>query len=135
MATQSTRPSIRQLMPLFSTYLSRQVLQQILREELQQRLHWRQQPPMVVLWGFIFQRLNADHTCDHYVAHLHAGGVDNLDPDDPHGQPVSQRIGSQSTAGYVQGRNRLPLALLTRARQVLQREIMTRLGDTGRWQG
>jgi hypothetical protein len=30
-------------------------------------------PPWVVLWGFIYQRLQADHTCDAFVSYLTSG--------------------------------------------------------------
>lgn len=135
MTTQSTLPSIRQIMPLYSHFLTRSTLQTVLAEELQQRLYWRVLTPMVVLWGFLFQRLNPDHTCDAYLAFLQAGGADALDPDDPHPQVLSQRLHSESTAAYVQGRNRLPLDLLTRARHIVQAEIAGQLGARGRWRG
>lgn len=122
-------------MPLYSHFFTRSTLQTVLAEQLQQRLYWRVLTPMVVLWGFIFQRLHPDHTCDAYLTFLHAGGADKLDPDDPHPQPLSQRLHSESTAAYVQGRNRLPLALLTRARQIVQQEIAGQLNEKAHWRG
>jgi hypothetical protein len=122
-------------MPIFSQFISRPVLHMLLETDLQQRLYWRAFTPLVVLWGFIYQRLSADHTCDGYLAFLHAGGADTLDPDDPHPLPLSQRLRSESTAAYVQGRNRLPLALVVRARQIVQQELAQQMGTAGRWQG
>jgi hypothetical protein len=71
----------------------------------------------VILWGFIFQRLNADHTCDAVVSHFHTGAADGLAPVHPTAGPLSRRLISESTSAYVQGRNRLPLAVLQAALQ------------------
>lgn len=133
--SQSTSTSIRQIMPLFSNYLSRSTMKAVLADELQVRLYWRVLTPMVILWGFIFQRLNAEHTCDAYVDYLQTGGADGLDPDDPHQEPLSKRLSSESTSAYVQGRNRLPLKVIEKARQKVNQQIDTWLGDEGRWKG
>jgi len=133
--TQSTANSITQIQTLFNNYMSRATLTTILADELQIRLYWRVLTPMVILWGFIFQRLNADHTCDAYVDYLQSGGADELDPDDPHLEPLSKRLCSESSSAYVQGRNRLPLRLIERARQVVNEQIDSWLGNHGRWKG
>ena len=115
------RPTPEQVVPLFRTLFSRPLLKQWLREAADAqphpvpRLYWRLFTPLIVLWGLIVQRLQADQTDDAVVAHLHTGAADALDPHDPHSQPLSQRLRSESTAAYVQARARLPLALLHRA--------------------
>jgi hypothetical protein len=105
-----------------STVLSRAVLQSLLAER-GETLYWRCLTPLVVLWGLIYQRLQADHSCDGGVSHLLSGAADGLDPADPHRQPLSQRLRSESNAAYVQARQRLPLALvqasLTRSYQAV----------------
>jgi len=85
------------------------------------KLYWRLLTPLVILWGFIFQRLNANHTCDAAVSHLHTGAADGLVPPDPVAGPLSQRLTSESTSAYVQGRNRLPLSVL----QAALRHVLT----------
>jgi hypothetical protein len=122
-------------MPLFSKFMTRSTLKAMLADELQVRLYWRVLTPMVILWGFIFQRLSAEHSCDAYVDYLHSGGADELDLDDPHQEPLSKRLCSESTSAYVQGRNRLPLKVIERARQVVYRQIESWLGGDGRWKG
>lgn len=133
--SQSTTNSIRQSMPLFSKFMSRSILKAMIADEPQVRLYWRALTPMVILWGFIFQRLSAEHSCDAYVEYLHSGGADELDPDDPHQEPLSKRLYSESTSAYVQGRNRLPLKMIEKARQKVNQQIETWLGDEGRWKG
>ena len=132
--TQSTIESIQELLPIFSTIFSRDVLKDLL-EELDIKMYWRAYSPLIVLWGFLYQRLQSDHTCDNYVAYLQSGKGDDLDPADEHELPLSQRLLSESNAGYVQGRNRLPLAVLQVARQLVYKQIQNWLGDQGTWQG
>jgi hypothetical protein len=107
----------------------------MIADEQQIQLYWRVLTPMVILWGFIFQRLNEDHTCDAYLDYLKAGGADELDPDDPHPEPLSKRLCSESNSAYVQGRNRIPLRLIDRTREVVNLQIETWLGSHGRWKG
>lgn len=132
--TQSTSEIVQELLPVFSTIFTRDTLQGIL-QDLGIKMYWRAYTPLVVLWGFLFQRLQQDHTCDNYVAYLHSGKGDQLDPADRHGQPLSQRLRSESNVGYVQGRNRLPLALLETALRLLYEQIQSWLGDEGLWRG
>jgi hypothetical protein len=132
--TQSTNESIQQILPVFSAILSREVLQGLLRK-MSLRMYWRAYTPLIVLWGFIFQRLQEDHSCDNYVDYLRSGGADALDRADRHGQPLSWRLRSESNAGYVQGRQRLPLAVLQEALQMVLQQIACWLGTAGAWQG
>jgi hypothetical protein len=132
--TQSTSEIVQELLPVFSTIFTRDTVQGIL-QDLGIKMYWRAYTPLVVLWGFLFQRLHPDHTCDNYVAYLHSGKGDQLDPADRHRQPLSQRLCSESNAGYVQGRNRLPLALLEMTLPLVYEQIQSWLGDEGLWQG
>lgn len=115
------KPSPAELLPVYTELFSRPVLKQLLAAT-QVTLYWRALTPLVMLWALIYQRLNADHTCDAVVSYLRQGGADSLDPLDPHPFPLSRRLKSESTAGYVQGRQRFSL-LVVRAtwRMVLQR--------------
>lgn len=132
--TQSTIESIHEILPIFSMILSRDRLQGIV-QRLSIRMYWRAYTPLIVLWGFIYQRLHNDQTCDAYVTYLLSGGADHLDPADRHAHPLSWRLRCESNAGYVQGRNRLPLALLQEALQVVTAQIQDWLGEKGNWHG
>ena len=124
------------IMPLFGELFTRPLVKELLQEVApEQRMYWRILTPLLVMWGFIYQRLNHDHTCDAYTSHLHSGGADPLDRQDPHPEPLSKRLRSESNAGYVQGRNRLPLALLQAAQQRVTLEAQRIAGAEGRWQG
>jgi hypothetical protein len=122
---QSVNPL--EVLSVFQSLLSRAALQSLLLEA-QVRLYWRTLTPLVVLWGMIYQCLSADPSCDSVVSYLHSGAADHLDPADPHAQPLSQRLRSESTSGYVQARQRLPETVV---RQVLQRSY---LALQQRWQ-
>lgn len=132
--TQSTFESIQEMLPIFSTIFSRSALKDLL-SGLGIRMYWRAYTPLIVIWGFLYQRIQDDHTCDNYVAYLHSGRADQLDPFDKHRQPLSYRLRSESNAAYVQGRNRMPLALLQEAMQLVYKQIRSWLGDQGTWQG
>lgn len=72
--------------------------------------------PLVLLWCLIYQRLNPNHTCDAVVSELRAGGMDHL-PGRPHKAPLSERMLSESSAGFCRARQRLPLGVLEQALQ------------------
>ena len=132
--TQSTSESIHELAPIFSDICARDVLQELI-DGLDIRMYWRAYTPLIVLWGFLYQRLNADHTCDSYVAYLRSGKADQLDAADEHEEPLSQRLRSESNAGYVQGRNRFPIALLQKATELVYMQIESWLGEESTGQG
>jgi hypothetical protein len=122
-------------MPIFSERLSRTSLKALTAEIPGIRLYWRNFTPMVVLWGLIYQRLNDDHTCDDYVDYLLCGAANELDPEDPHSADLSERLKSENTSAYVQGRNRLPLRVVEEARRTVQAETEKWLGTAGQWKG
>lgn len=125
-----------EIMSLFGELFTRSGVKELLAGlEPGRRMYWRILTPLIVMWGFIYQRLNGDHTCDAYVAHLRSGGADLLDKEDKHAEPLSKRMRSESNAGYVQGRQRLPLPLLQQAQQNVAQEAQRLAGDAGRWQG
>jgi hypothetical protein len=101
------------LMPIYVQLFPRQRLRELLAGG--PRLYWRVLSPMILLWGLIFQRLHHDHTCDAALAYLHSGAADRLDQEDRHALPLSQRLRSENTSAYVQGRKRLPLGLIEQA--------------------
>src|SRR6266542_5959653 len=117
-------PTPEELLPVFRTCFSRASVQQLLRQTAPTTtFYWRLFTPVIVLWCLIFQRLNPDHHGDAVVSHLHTGAADALDPADPHPQPLSRRLTSESTSAYSQGRSRLPLAVLQAASRHLVQTV------------
>jgi hypothetical protein len=108
---RSVRPSAEQILPVYQELFSRPVVREMV-QATGVRLRWCQYTPLVVLWGLVFQRLSDDHKADAVVAYLHAGGADGLDPDPRYPEPLSRRLVSESNSAYVQGRNRLPRAVV-----------------------
>lgn len=97
------------------------------------RWYQRAWTPLVLLWTMIFQRLNADHTCDAAVTYVLGGGADHLDS--PHAVPLSLRLTSESTAAFCQGRARLPLTWVQTALTATGQRISSWLGAAGTWCG
>jgi len=114
MATPTcVHPTPEALLPVFRSCFTRATIKQLLRTTSPNpRFYWRVFTPLVLLWCLILQRLQHDHSADALVSHLHTGAADALDPDDPHLQPLSKRLHSESTSAYAQGRARLPLSLI-----------------------
>lgn len=104
-------------------------------QPVRRRRGWYQRAwtPLVVLWTMIYQRLHTDHTCDAAVSYVLAGGADHLDR--RHAEPLSERLHSESTAGYCQGRQRLPLAWLQALLPDSGQQIASWLGADGLWFG
>lgn len=102
-----------------------------LYEETKQTYYERLLPPLLILWGFIFQRLNADHSCDAAWSYLSSDGIQ-----EQFGlKKAGEKLLSESTSAYCQARQRLPLNV---ARQVLahtSKTIAEKTGDEGRWHG
>ena len=84
--------------------------------------------PLVVLWGFTFQRLNADHSCDAAVSYIATGAADELCPG------LSTRM-SDNTAGYCKARKRLPLGVVQGAVRHTAHALQAELGTAGLWHG
>lgn len=126
------KPSIGQLLPVFSELLPVSLILDWLLE-CPKRFYQRLFTPLVLLWGFIYQRLNSDHTTDAAVSFIKSGAVDYLD--NQHSKPLSERIQSESTAAYCKGRKRLPLSLLQKALLHTPKVIQQWCGEAGRWLG
>jgi len=86
---------------------------QALQPYQRQRTYRRIFTPLVLVWCLIYQRLNAKHSCDAVVSELRAGGMDHLG--DAHKAPLSQRMRSESSAGFCKARERIPLQVLAKA--------------------
>jgi Transposase DDE domain len=119
-------PTPEELFPVFRACFTRATIKRLLRSTAPNPLfYWRVFTPLVLLWCLILQRLQHDHSADAVVSHLHTGAADALDPDEPHLQPLSQRLLSESTSAYAQGRARLPLSLI----QAVNRHLVQTVQD------
>ncbi len=128
LSQQKSSPS--ELLPVFTELLPVQKIGEWVKasgKTFYQRLF----TPLVVVWGFIYQRLNADHTCDAALSYISSGQVDHLDTSHQH--PLSVRIKSVSTAAYCKARKRMPLSVLQRALFHTNEVIEQALGEGGRW--
>lgn len=132
MATSTcVHPTLEDLFPVFRTCFTRATIRQLLDHSAPTTtFYWRLFTPLIVLWCLIVQRLHADHTGDAVLSHLHTGAADALDPDAPHPQPLSQRLRSESTSAYAQGRARIPLAVLHAARHHVVQTVRDWLATT-----
>jgi len=113
------------LWPVFQRYLAKGVVDTFLAG-LAQRFYQRLFYPWLVIWGFLFQRLNADHSCDAFVSQL-SSDVSGI-------WRNGQRPMSENNSAYIQARQRLPRSL---ARQVLRHTAQTirgEWGEDGLWQ-
>jgi len=128
---KSQKASVRlaELMPIYQQLLPTQVIEQLIAET-KQVFYERLLPPVLVVWGFVFQRLNDDHTCDAAWSYLTSEAANPL----REGQPLASRPVSESTSAYCQARQRLPLSLaqgaLLYSAQALQAEFAA-----GLWHG
>jgi len=132
------KPSLEEMLPIYQELLPRPRVKELVKGT-GVKLYWRLLTPLVTLWLMIYQRLNSDHTCDGVVSHLHTGAMDTIDPADEHTEPLSKRLISESSSAYVQGRNRLPLSVLTGAMQyvatVIDGWLYQNSVPQARWQG
>jgi len=115
---------ITEIMPVFQKFLPRTYVDQLI-ENSSKDFYQRALTPTVLQWGFVYQRLSADHTYDEVVAHLKSGAADHLSVDRE--KPLSARLLSESTAAYSKGRQRFPLEVakqtMTYAAQQIQQLV------------
>ncbi len=124
MQRQSACPkyTAEEVWPIYQAYVSESVLQGMLTS-LTRRYYQRVFTLLLIVWGFLYQRLQADHTCDGYVSYLTSS---------PIGQQLHPGKGlSENTGAYCQARTRLPVGV---ARGVL-RHTARRLSEQYAWEG
>lgn len=115
---------------MYEKLLPMQVIQRLI-EGCARRYYRRLFPPFVVIWGFIYQRLNPDHTCDAALSYLRS----------PAGAEVSEAAGilgkrkSESTAGYCKARQRLPLQAAQGALRASAQALAAEFGEAEKWHG
>jgi hypothetical protein len=126
---EKTSVNLAELLPLYQRLLPTQVIAALIAET-KRTFYQRLMPPVLILWGFIFQRLNDDHTCDAAWSYLSSAAVDPLRAGQKSGRPAV----SESTSAYCQARQRLPLGVakgaLRHTAQALQAEF-----SVGLWHG
>lgn len=132
MSRQSARVQYtpEQVWPVFERFLPQNVVERLLAK-IARRFYQRLFPPLVVLWGFVYQRLNTDHTCDAFVSYLTSGAAPHLyapaSPDKP--------LMSENTAAYCKARQRLPLAVAQGALSHSAQAVSEPLEANGLWYG
>jgi Transposase DDE domain len=131
MSRQSARVQYtpEQVWPIFERLLPHQVVAHLLAQ-VTQRFYQRLFPPLVVLWGFIYQRLQADHTCDAFVGYLTSGAAPHL-----YRPLAGRRPMSENTAAYCQARNRLPLSVAQGSLRHSAHAISATMGARSLWCG
>jgi hypothetical protein len=130
------KPTYQEIMPVYKELFNRNKIKEFL-QKTNVKLYWRLLTPLIILWGFIIQRLSSDHTCDEVVDHFRRGEADTIDPHDKNKVPLSKRLKSESTSAYVQGRERLPLTILVEAKKYISKVIGTWLpgNEKATWKG
>ena len=126
----NSKSNIAELMPIYQRWLSGDVIDRLV-SETKKTFYSRLLSPILILWGFIFQRLNHDHSCDAAWSYLSSETVqEQFRP----GKACPKRL-SESTSAYCQARKRLPLSVaqgaLAQTAQTLRRE----LGEVALWHG
>ncbi len=131
MSRQSARMQYtpEEMWPVFERLLPREVVANLLAQ-VAQRFYRRLFPPLVVLWGFIYQRLQADHTCDAFVSYLTSGAAPHLYRPLAGGRPMSE-----NTAAYCKARQRLPLPVAQGALHQSAQAIRAAMETGGLWCG
>ena len=131
MSRQSAVPQYtpEQVWPIFERFLPQSVIDGLLAKVVR-RFYRRLFPPLVVLWGFIYQRLQADHTCDAFVSYLTSGAAPHL-----YTPAVGGPAMSENTAAYCKARQRLPLAVAQGALRHTAVAVSATLGPSGLWYG
>lgn len=117
-------------MPIYQEWLPLPVIRQLF-QETGHRFYQRVLPPVLVLWGFIFQRLNPDHTCDAAWSYLSSDAVRER-----FGlAPISPADLSESNSAYCQARKRLPWKVGQGVLAATVRAFQQAFGETGLWHG
>lgn len=120
-------PTPADVLPLFKRLLLGQVVTELVAAT-GKRFYHRLFIPLVVLWGFTFQRLNSDHSCDAATSYFATGAADELCPG------LSTRM-SDNTAGYCKARQRLPLSVVQGTVRHTAQALQAELGTAGLWHG
>lgn len=117
-------------MPIYERWLPSEVIARLV-SETKKKFYSRLLPPIVVLWGFIFQRLNHDHSCDAAWSYLSSDPIlEHFRP----GKPRPKRL-SESSSAYCQARKRLPLSVAQGALSETARALGQEFDKEALWHG
>lgn len=123
-------PDAEALLPIYQAWLPLAVIRQLFHET-RHRFYQRVLPPVLVLWGFIFQRLNPDHTCDAAWSYVTSDTVrERLGL-----APIPPEKLSESNSAYCQARQRLPWAVVQHVLPTTAQAFQPAFGETGLWHG
>lgn len=123
--------TVAPIQALFTRWITSEIMggfiQQYIQRETERtqkkhRFYERLLPPLVTLWLMIYQRLNADHTCDAALSAFRAGHA------------LGAAL-SESNSGYCQARQRLPLTVIADCLQYGARRLRQEFGEAGKWHG
>ncbi len=129
----SARPSVpdtEALLPIYQKWLPQDLIRQLF-QETGHRFYERILLPLLVLWGFIFQRINPDHSCDAAWSYLTS-------------DPMRERLGltpippeklSENNSAYCQARQSLPWAVVQHILPTTAHAFQDTLGEAGLWRG
>lgn len=95
-STAQSKYTLEEVWTVYQSLVHEGTLLELL-DQRRQRFYRRVFTVALVVWGFIYQRLHADHSCDAYVSCVYG--------DKPH---------SESNSAYCQARKRLPGSLAPR---------------------
>ena len=128
--SKKANPSPSELMPIYQRWLPNEVIGRLVGET-KLTFYSRLLAPITILWGFIYQRLNSDHSCDAAWSYLSSDAILERFLQD---KARPKRV-SQSTSAYCQGRQRLPLSVAQGALQETAQALHRELGETALWHG
>jgi hypothetical protein len=132
--TKQTRaqsnPNPSELLPIYQRWLPNEVIGRLVRET-KLKFYSRLLAPITILWGFIYQRLSSDHSCDAAWSYLSSETVlEQFLPD----KPRPKRL-SESNSAYCHARQRLPLSVAQSALQETAQALHGELGESALWHG
>lgn len=113
---------------VFEDIVPAQVIRELYKET-RKKYYERVLSPLLLLWGFIFQRLNPDHSCDAAWSYLSSDSIQNrFGLEKGTEQPLSE-----STSAYCQARQRLPLDVAKKVLIHTAKIIGQKAGEDGLW--
>lgn len=131
MSNQSAKKdyTLEQIQGVRARWISRETFAGLLRDYQQallarmgklKRFYERLFPPLVTLELMLFQRLNADHSCDGAVSAWIGSQVQSV---------------SESSSAYCQARQRLPLEVVEKSARQAAAGLREELGEAALWHG
>ena len=126
----SPKPPVDDVLGIFEQVLPTEIIQSLVKDT-QEKFYTRLLPPLLILWGFIYQRLNADHTCDTAWSYVTDKAVQKRFGV----QTKPNQVISESTSAYCQARQRLPLSVAQGVLRQSADRVAEKAGEGGRWHG